>query len=167
MARLYVRYGLDPDEPDTPVAVVVVDPDGTPGERALERLGGTCYEGDGVFCLVGTDGWAEQSVEDGRLTVGIAVYPAVLAGSEVDPGDFPLRSAVDPGAVLVLSVTTALDPTVDPARYGRLSEGTAVFTASPDTPLDDVLGPDGDWPMLLAGPPEAPAGEVPAGADAG
>ncbi|MEU1285847.1 hypothetical protein [Kitasatospora sp. NPDC005856] len=152
MARLHVRSGLDPDEPDTPVAVLVVDPDGTPGEQALARLGGHCYEGDGVFYLVQTDGWSEHAYEDGLLTVGIAVHPAVLERAEVDPAGFPLRSATDPAAVLLLRAEAA----VDPGLAGRLQEGTAVLTAPPGTPLDDLLGPDGDWPMIVAGPPEHP-----------
>ncbi|MBD0669178.1 hypothetical protein [Streptomyces sp. CBMA156] len=152
MARLYVRSGLDPDEPDAPVAVLVADPDGTPGEQAVERLGGNCYEGDEVLYLVQTDGWAEHAYADGRLTVGIAVHPAVLARTESSPADFPLRSAADPEALVVLRAEAAVAPEV----AARLSEGTMVLVAAPDTPLDDLLGPDGDWPMLLAPPPAQP-----------
>ncbi|MGW1173800.1 hypothetical protein ACWD4P_08750 [Kitasatospora sp. NPDC002543] len=141
MARLHIRSGLDPDEPATPVAVLVVDPDGTPGEQAVARLAGHCYEGDEVLHLVRTDGWAEHSHDGGRLTVGIAVHPGVLD-----------RAGVDPAAVLVLRA----EATVDQALADRLHEGTAVFTAAPDTALDELLGPDGDWPMLLAPPPEQP-----------
>ncbi|MFJ6378631.1 hypothetical protein ACIQI7_01300 [Kitasatospora sp. NPDC092039] len=152
MARLYVRPGLDPDEPDAPVAVLVVDPDGTPGERAVDRLGAHCYEGDEVRHLVRTDGWAEHAYADGRLTVAVAVHPAVLERTETDPAGFPLRSAADPRAVVVLRAGTA----VDPEAADRLAEGTVVLTAAPDLPLDGLLGPDGDWPMLLAPPPEQP-----------
>ncbi|MEU3570317.1 hypothetical protein AB0E96_18115 [Kitasatospora sp. NPDC036755] len=152
MARLHIRSGLDPDEPATPVAVLVVDPDGTPGEQAVARLAGHCYEGDEVLHLVRTDGWAEHSHDGGRLTVGIAVHPGVLDRAGVDPAGFPLRSAADPAAVLVLRA----EATVDQALADRLHEGTAVFTAAPDTTLDELLGPDGDWPMLLAPPPEQP-----------
>ncbi|MFJ2193280.1 hypothetical protein ACIOJE_35940 [Kitasatospora sp. NPDC087861] len=151
MARLYVRPGLDPDEPDAPVAVLLVDPDGSPGERAMERLGAYCYEGDGVFYLVQTDGWAEHAREGGRLAVDIAVYPAALKAVDVDPADFPLRSTVDSRAVLVLHAETTVDPEPDV----QLSEGTAVFTcARPGTTLDDVLASAEDWPIVLAPPPE-------------
>ncbi|WP_049653933.1 hypothetical protein [Kitasatospora sp. MY 5-36] len=150
MARLHVRSGLDPDEPDTPAAALVVDPEGTPGEQALERLGGHCYEGDEVLYLVQTDGWAEHSYDGGLLTVAVAVHPAVLERAEIDPAGFPLRSAADPAAVLVLRAETA----VAPAVAERLAEGAAVLLGPPDTPLDDLLGPDGDWPIILAGPPQ-------------
>ncbi|MFF2543067.1 hypothetical protein ACFVUY_10955 [Kitasatospora sp. NPDC058063] len=152
MARLHVRSGLDPDEPDTPAAVLVADPDGTPGERALARLGTNCYEGDGVLYLVQTDGWAEHAYDGDRLTVAVAAHPAVLERTESDPADFPARSAADPSAVIVLSV----EAVVDPATAGRLAEGAAVLVAAPDTPLDELLGSGDDWPMLLAPPPERP-----------
>lgn len=56
MARLYVRSGIDPAAPDAAFPILVVDPDGTPGERALSLLGGHCYEGQEAFYLVRTDG---------------------------------------------------------------------------------------------------------------
>ena len=42
MARLYVRSGIDPDAPETSFAILVVDPDGTAGERAVAEFGGYC-----------------------------------------------------------------------------------------------------------------------------
>ncbi|WP_091202856.1 hypothetical protein [Micromonospora narathiwatensis] len=151
MARLYVRPGVNPDDPHMPVAVLVVDPDGTPGERAVARLGGCCYEGDGVFYLVQTDGWAERSLAGGRLTVDIAVYLAVLRQVGVDPASFPGRSAVDPQAVVVLRGETAADP----ALSACLAEATAVLTAGPDVPLDELLASEDDWPMVVGPPPRA------------
>lgn len=150
MARLYVRSGLDPDNREAPVAVLVVDPDGTSGERALHRLGAYCHEGAGVFYLLQTDGWAEHSRTGDRLAVDIAVYPIGLEQVHVDPADFPVRSTVDPRAVLVLHAET----TVDPAVTGQLSDGTVVFTAAADTPLDDVIASEEDLPIVLAPPPE-------------
>ncbi|MFE1963137.1 hypothetical protein [Streptomyces sp. NPDC059479] len=147
-ARLYVRSGLDPDAPDTVFAVLVVDPDGTPAERAVAELGAYCYEGDGAVHLVRTDGWAERSLDAGLLTVGIAVHPVPLRQVGVDPADFPGRSAVDPQAMMVLSARTAADP----ALSARLAEPTAVFTAGPDVSLDDLLKSE-EWPMVLAPPP--------------
>ncbi|MFB7272589.1 hypothetical protein [Streptomyces sp. NPDC056244] len=148
-ARLYVRSGLDPDAPDTVFAVLVVDPDGTPAERAVAGLGAYCYEGDGAFYLVRTDGWAERSLDAGLLTVSIAVYPVPLRQVSVDPAGFPDRSAVDPQAVMVLSARTAADP----ALSARLAEPTAVFTAGPDVSVDDLLTSEEEWPMVLAPPP--------------
>ncbi|MEV7355537.1 MULTISPECIES: hypothetical protein [unclassified Kitasatospora] len=150
MARLYVRPGPNPDEPDAPAAVLVVDPDGTPGERALDRLGSYCYEGDGVFYLVQTDGWFEPSLEGDRLAISVAVYPVALEQVGVDPADFPDRSTVDPRAHLVLRAGTTVDPVL-PAWF---DEGLAVFTAGPGTPLEDLLASEDDWPIILAPPPE-------------
>ncbi|MFF2074826.1 hypothetical protein ACFVXG_08710 [Kitasatospora sp. NPDC058162] len=150
MARLYVRSDLDPSDRDAHVAVLVVDPDGTPGERALDRLGSYCYEGDGAFFLLPTDGWAERTLDGGRLTVSIAVYPYALEQVRVDPADFPVRSAVDPDAAVVLTAEAAV-----PAPPVRFSEATAVFTGAPGTPLDALLAAGEDWPMVLAdGPAE-------------
>ncbi|WP_262060123.1 hypothetical protein [Streptomyces sp. STR69] len=148
MARLYVRSGIAPDPPDAAFPVLVVDPDGTPGERAVARLGGHCYEGEGAFFLVRTDGWAERSLDAGRLVVGIAVHPLPLRQAGADPAEFPERSGIDPDAVLLLSART----TVDPALCARLSEPTAVFIAGPDVTLDDLLADD-EWPIILAPPP--------------
>ncbi|MFF4772686.1 hypothetical protein ACFY05_07485 [Microtetraspora fusca] len=73
VVRLGICPGVNRDEPDVPVVMLVVDPDGTPGERAVARLGDYCYEGDGVFFLLQTDGWAEHALDDNRLVVEIAV----------------------------------------------------------------------------------------------
>ncbi|MFJ9896029.1 hypothetical protein ACIQPR_22195 [Streptomyces sp. NPDC091280] len=149
MARLYVRSGIAPDDPDAAFVILVVDPDGTPGERAVARLGGHCYEGDGAFYLVRTDGWAERSLDSGRLEVGVAVHPVALRHAGVDPAGFPERSVTDPDAVLLLSAAT----TVEPALRARLGEPTAVFTAGPDVPLDRLLADDEEWPIVLAPAP--------------
>ncbi|XUL93747.1 hypothetical protein ACQ86D_49980 [Streptomyces galilaeus] len=149
MARLYVRSGIAPDAPDAAFPILVVDPNGTPGERALARLGGHCYEGEGAFYLVRTDGWAERSLDAGRLVVGIAVHPVPLRQAGADPADFPERSAIDPDAVLIVSARTR----VDPELCTRLSEPTAVFTAGPDVTLDELLADGEEWPIMLAPPP--------------
>ncbi|WP_043665089.1 hypothetical protein [Streptomyces xylophagus] len=149
MARLYVRSGIDPDAPEAAFPILVVDPDGTPGERALARLGGHCYEGEGSFHLVRTDGWAERSLDSGRLVVRIAVHPVPLQQAGVGLAGFPERSTIDPDAVLLLSART----TADPARCARLGEPTAVFTAGPDVTLDQLLADDEEWPIMLAPPP--------------
>ncbi|MFF7329772.1 hypothetical protein [Streptomyces sp. NPDC008150] len=148
-ARLYVCSGLDPDTPDTAFVVLVVDPDGTPAERAVAALGSYCYEGDGAVYLVRTDGWAERSLRDGWLTVDVAVRPEALRQVGVDPLGFPGRSAVDPQALLVLSART----TADPAPSAHLAEPTAVFVAGPGVPLDDLVDAEDEWPMVLAPPP--------------
>ncbi|MET9658008.1 hypothetical protein [Streptomyces sp. NPDC006510] len=146
MPRLHVRSGVNPDEPDVPVAVLCVDPDGSPGERAVARLGDYCYEGDGVLFLSGTDGWAEHTLDGHRLTVDIAVLPSALGQTGTDPAAFPDRSTADPEAVLVLRA----EAEVDPELYARAAPATAVFTGAPDRALDAEAG----RPVLLGPPPE-------------
>ncbi|MGI5460833.1 hypothetical protein ACQEWB_48260 [Streptomyces sp. CA-249302] len=150
MARLYLRSGMDPGAPETAYAVLVVDPGGTPGERAVAALGSYCYEGDGALYLVRTDGWAEKSAVAGQLVVGIAVHPVALRQADVNPEEFPGRSSADPRAVLLLEVRAP----VDPALTAHLAEPTAVFGAGPDTTVDELLASDDAWPMLLAPPPQ-------------
>ncbi|MFF2009303.1 hypothetical protein ACFVWY_09545 [Streptomyces sp. NPDC058195] len=146
MAQLHVRPGVNPDEPATPVVTLHVDPDGVLGERVAARLGDHCYEGDGVLYLVRTDGWADHTLDGHRLTVGIAVYAAVLTRMGVDPAEFPDRSAADPQAVLILRAQTSVDPEV----YARAAPATALFTGVPDEALEGGE----DWPVILALPPE-------------
>ncbi|MFJ9947202.1 hypothetical protein [Kitasatospora sp. NPDC091207] len=150
MARLLLRPGIDPDEPDVPVVTLVVDPDGPPAERAVARLGDHCYEGDGVLYLVRTDGWAERALDAGRLVVGIAVYPVVLGQAGADAAAFAGRSPVDPEAVLVLRA----EAPVDPELYARAAPGAVVFAAGPEETLDDLLAAEEAWPMVVAPPPE-------------
>ncbi|GAB2898654.1 hypothetical protein [Streptomyces mayteni] len=150
MSRLIVRTGADPDEPRTPVVMLVVDPEGSPGERAVARLGGYGYEGDGAFYLPRTDGWAERALDGGRLVVDVAVWPSLLRRIGVDPAQFGRRSAVDPEAALVLRA----EAEVDPAAYAGAGAATAVFTAGAGRALDDGFPAVDDWPLLLAPPPE-------------
>lgn len=147
MSRLYVRTGVDPGEPDLGVAVLVVDPRGTPGERAVARLGGYCYEGDGAVHLVRTDGWAEREADGDLLRTAVVAYPNALRQVDVDPAEFGERSAVDPRAVVLLRAEAA------GAGRGRLSDATAVFTAGPGTTVEELLASD-EWPMVLAPAPE-------------
>ncbi|MFD7623616.1 hypothetical protein [Streptomyces sp. NPDC059802] len=146
MARLHIRPGVDPDEPDVPVVTLCVDPEGSPGERAVARLGDHCYEGDGVLFLAGTDGWAEHTLDGRRLTVDIVVHPSVLGRTGAELAAFPGRSAADPEALLVLRAETETDPEL----YARAAPATAVFTGAPDRMLDADHG----RPVLLGPPPE-------------
>ncbi|MET8701392.1 hypothetical protein ACFVUH_15820 [Kitasatospora sp. NPDC058032] len=149
MARLYVRSGINPDDPDAPVVALLVDPDGPPGEQAVAKLGWYGYEGDGAFFLLPTDGWAEHSLDGDRLTVAVAAYPFTLRQIGADPDAFPERSPAAPEAALVLHA----DAVVDPGLYARAATATAVFSAGPGLALDDVLAGDDAWPVVLAPPP--------------
>lgn len=151
MARLHIRTGVDPDEPDVPVVTLLVDPDGPPAERAVARLGDYCHEGDGVFYLAQTDGWAERALSGDRLAVDVAVHPVALGQVGVDAAAFAERSPVDPEAVLVLRVEAG----VEPELCARAASATVVFPAGPDDTLDDLLDAEDAWPMVLAPPPGA------------
>ncbi|MFF2354734.1 hypothetical protein ACFVVL_33845 [Kitasatospora sp. NPDC058115] len=151
MARLHVRSGVNPDDPDAPVVVLIVDPDGPPGERAVAELGSYGYEGDGAFFLLPTDGWAEHTLDGGRLTVEVAVYPFTLQQIGADPEAFPERSSAEPEAVVVLRA----DASVDPELWARADDATAVFTAGAGLAPDEVPAGEDAWPLVLAPPPVA------------
>ncbi|MBW4716802.1 hypothetical protein KZQ38_06490 [Saccharothrix sp. SC076] len=144
MPHLEIRTGVNPDEPDAPVLVLVVDPAGTPGERAVAKLGDYCYEGDEVLYLSRTDGWVEHHLDGDRLAVDIAVHPSALKQVGVDPTPFTGRSAVDPEVALVVRV----EGVVDPERHAQIA-GTVLYALEPGE------RPDGGehWPILLAPPP--------------
>ncbi|MEV0676450.1 hypothetical protein AB0I60_07990 [Actinosynnema sp. NPDC050436] len=150
MAQIQVRPGVNPDEPEVPVVVVLIDPEGPPGERAVNDLSSYCYEGDGVLYLAQTDGWAESALAGDRLTVDVVAHPTALEQVDVDPGLFPGRSATDPAAVIVLRVETRVDPGV----FARAEPGAAVFALGPDETLEDALADEEAWPILIAPPPE-------------
>ncbi|MCX4758241.1 hypothetical protein [Kitasatospora purpeofusca] len=149
MARLYVRNGINPDDPDAPVVALLVDPDGSPGERAVAKLSWYGHEGDGAFFLLPTDGWAEHALDGNRLTVAVAAYPFTLEQVGADPAAFPERSPAAPEAALVLHAEAA----VDPVLYARAGAATAVFNARPGLALEQVLAGEDAWPVVLAPPP--------------
>jgi hypothetical protein len=127
MAEAWLCSGVDPDTPDGVVLVVVVDPEGDHGERAVSRLGLSAYEGDTGFHLARTDGWAERRLDGDRLTVDV----------------------VDGEAARLLRVTA----TVDPAEYARAAEVTVVWEAPSGTPAEQVIAAlrdQADLPLVLA-----------------
>jgi hypothetical protein len=127
MAEAWLCSGVDPDTPDGVVLVVVVDPEGDQGERAVSRLGLSAYEGDTAFHLARTDGWAERRLDGDTLTVDV----------------------VDGGAARLLRVTA----TVDPAEYARAAEVTVVWEAPSGTPAEQVIAAlrdQADLPLVLA-----------------
>lgn len=156
MAQVWLRSGMDPDAPEAVVVAVVVDPEGTPEERAVGELFSCAYEGDGSFMLVRTDGWAERRLQGEVLTVDIVVYPAVLKMLEIDAAGFPERSLVEPDAVRLLRVSTR----VAGRQYEQALDPTAVLTAPAEaTPQQIVAGLHSgeEWPLILAPPPPAVA----------
>ncbi|GIH78229.1 hypothetical protein [Planobispora longispora] len=148
MVQLHLCSGIGPGDPDVPVVALVVDRDGLPGERALDRLGMYCHEWEGGLYLPQTDGWAERVLEGTRLVVDVAVYPIGLHKVGVGVAAFPSRSAIDPDALLVLRAEAVVDRRV----YAQAAPETLVFTADPGHTPDDAIT-SGLWPMVLAPPP--------------
>lgn len=141
MAEVELDTGINPDDPDELVLAVVIDPEGSAGERALIALGDYCYpdEDTGVYYILGTDAYADRRLEDGVLTVDIVSYPAVLRNVGVT-AEFP--PGRDPETVLILRVTGMTTHTTLPGE-------TLVFT----TPLDELTDDEDEWPFVLAPPP--------------
>ncbi|GGP82792.1 hypothetical protein [Saccharothrix coeruleofusca] len=129
--------------------LVVVDPEGTPGERAVARLAELGYEGDGVLHLSRTDGWAERRLRDGVLVVDVLVRSAALESLGVDAEAFTERSRVDRRAVRLLRVRG------EAAEGERLPDATTVVAVPPGTPVRRVLADldsGVEWPLVLAPP---------------
>ncbi|MER5277838.1 hypothetical protein ABT025_19045 [Streptomyces sp. NPDC002809] len=153
MAELVLCTGLDPDEPDSVMPVVIVSEGGAADEDAVAGLGTYGYEGDGCLCFVQTDGWAERRLDGELLTVDIVAYPAVLKGIEAAADRFPERSAADPEALRLLRVSAQ----VSPGTYARATDITAVLTAPAGTPAEQVVAQarsGEDRPLILAPQPE-------------
>ncbi|GAA2676552.1 MULTISPECIES: hypothetical protein [Actinosynnema] len=146
--RLRLVDGVRPDEPDLPVPVLLVDPGGTPGERAVAALRRHCVEGVGVLFLMGSDGWARQELRDGVLVVEIAAHPFTLGQVDVDPEDFPERVG---DSVLLLRA----EAEVDPERFARAAGETALLAAGPEVELADALAGAARKVLLLGPPPAA------------
>jgi hypothetical protein len=153
VAQVWLRSGVDPDAPDEVVLMVVVDPAGTPGERAVARLADYGYEGDGALYLVRTDGWVERRLDGRTLVIDVVAYPALLEGADLAGAGFPERSQVDPQAVRLLRLTTV----VDPVEYAHAPEATAVLSAPAGSTPDGILAAvrAGDaWPVIYGPPPD-------------
>ncbi|QFZ19807.1 hypothetical protein [Saccharothrix syringae] len=148
MPEVVLRTGLHPTHPEALALAVVIDPQGSPGERAVALVGDYCYvdEEDGVAYILQTDAWAEGRVEDGVLVVDILVYPPVPEGHSakiaelINEINFPDRSPHAPDAVRVLRVTGT-------TTHDTVPDETLVFL----TPLDRLTADD--MPLLFAPPP--------------
>jgi hypothetical protein len=149
---LWLRRGVNPEDPEDLVLAVVVDPEGGPADRAVQQLWSHAYEGDGVFHLVRTDGWAEQSLNGDVLTVDAVVYPSVLSALGIDEAAFAERSPIEPQAVRLLRVSAA----VDVAEYQRTPLLAVVLEAPAGTSAERMLTliAEGEVsPLVLAPPP--------------
>jgi len=152
MAQVWLRDGLDPDAPEAVVVAVVVDPAGTPEERAVAELFSCAYEGEASFLLVRTDGWAERRLREDVLTVEIVVHRAVLHRLGAHAAGSPAPPAGAPDTVRLLRASTR----VDPSRYGQALAVTVVLTAPADAPDERIvadLRSRESWPLILAPPP--------------
>ncbi|MCP2098198.1 hypothetical protein LV78_006189 [Actinosynnema pretiosum] len=149
--ELLLRNGINPEDPDAPVLLVIIDPERSPGERAVCLLGNHGYERDNALYLVPTDGWAERALDGGSLVVDLVAYPLVLGGYDLDLGLFTEPAAQDADAVRLLRVTGEVDAT-------ELPEATVVVAVSEGATVDDVVEElrSGElWPVVLA-PARAP-----------
>ncbi|HEY1175906.1 MAG TPA: hypothetical protein VGF17_07085 [Phytomonospora sp.] len=152
MARLFVWPGVNPSDPGGVDVVLVVDPDHDRAQETVGRLGDWGYEGDGALHIVRTDAWIERRLVGDRLTAEVYVYDTLLKQLKLDFAEFPRRSAVDPDAVLVLSV----DAVVDAELYAEADSGTAVFCAGPgvtDEQVVEAIQNEEEYPMLFLAPP--------------
>ncbi|WP_344401619.1 hypothetical protein [Streptomyces longisporus] len=154
MAELWVRSGMDPEAPEAVVVAVVIDPHGSPEERAVGELFSYAYEGEDCFMLVGTDGWAERRLHGEVLSVEIVVHRAVLEALAIDAAGFPERPLVEPDAVRLLRVSTP----VAGRHYEQALDVTAVLKApaqvTPQQLVADLHSGEA-WPLFLAPRPPA------------
>jgi hypothetical protein len=151
VANAMLRSGLNPDEPDRTYLVVVVDPSGQPGDRAVSQHFDSAYEGDGAFHVLQSYGWVERHLDGDVLTVDVVTHPAVL--KDLDLSSFHGRSSVDAEAIRLVRTTVV----VDPAEYARAPELTLVLSAPASASPDDIasiLYNGEDWPHIYAPPPE-------------
>lgn len=144
MAEVVLRAGVNPDDPEAVLLAVVIDPEGSAGERAVASVGNYCYvdEEDRVAYILQTDAWADRHLENGVLTVDILAYPSVQKDylDSVDETTFPDRSPRDPDALRILRVTGT-------TTHTTLPDETLVYLA----PLDQLS--EDDWPLVFAPPP--------------
>lgn len=153
MAELWLRRGVNPDDPRELVLAIVIDADGEAADLAVRRLSSHAYDGDGVGYLVQTDGWAEQSLVGDVLTVDLIVYPVVLRQLGVDEAEYGERSPIEPEAVRLLRVSAV----VDVVEYRRAPVSAVVLDAPAGTTFERMLAMirDGDVePLILAAPPD-------------
>lgn len=149
MADTWVRRGVNPDNPGEAVLVVTLDPGNSPGEAFASGMGDWGYEGDGVFYVVGTDGWITTSIEGTVLSAEVHIAGHYVAEQGGDPSGFP---AVDDGYVRVVRATG----TADPALYAEAAEsGIVVFDAPHGSAPEQALARDfaEDWPLIWAPAP--------------
>ncbi|MCH0539991.1 hypothetical protein I3F58_10520 [Streptomyces sp. MUM 203J] len=150
--EVWVRSGMDPDDPEAVVVAVVMDPKGSPEERAVLELGNRAHEMEDCFGLLQTDGWAERRLDGEVLTVDIVAYP--FEGLEIDAGAYFERSLVDQEAVRLLRVSSH----VARPQYERALDLTAVVMAPAGTSDKQIAAglQSGElWPLILDTPPPA------------
>jgi hypothetical protein len=144
-ADTWLRTGVDPQAPDAPLLVVVIDPAAGPGERAVRNLLDHGYEGDGAFYLLPTDAWVERQLDGTTLTVRIVAPTDQLDELDIEDAGF---AEPEPGDTVLLERVT----TVDPALYARTGPGTMVFASRRGTSPAEVVAAihaADDWPLIL------------------
>jgi hypothetical protein len=144
MPEVVLRDGIDPNDPERVVVAVVLDPDGSPGERAVMAVGDYCFpdEEANVAHILQTDAFTECHLAEGELTVDFMVFPSpARSDGRIDEADFPERSTREPLAIKVLRVTGR-------TAEQQLPDEVLVYT----TPLDRLT--EEDCALIFAPPPE-------------
>jgi hypothetical protein len=129
MAEAWLRRGIDPDAPDDMHLVVAVDPNGSPGERAVVELATRAAEGDGALFVAPADGWVQRRLDGDTLTVEL------------------YRGGTDPERLV------RVETTVDPLDYAETGPSTLVFAAARGATSDEVVAAiqaEVDWPIVYA-----------------
>jgi hypothetical protein len=144
MPEAVLRDGIDPEDPERVILAVVVDPHGSPGERAVMAVGDYCFpdEEANVAYILQTDAFTECDLKAGQLTVDFMVFPSpARSDGRIDETDFPERSTLEPLAIRVLRVTGR-------TTHNQLPDEVLVYT----TPLDRLT--EDDCPLIFAPPPK-------------
>jgi hypothetical protein len=99
MPEVVLRDGIDPEDPERVVLAVVVDPEGSPGERAVMAVGDYCFpdEEADVAHILQTDAFTECHLDAGRGDSGLHGLPVPgRSDGRIDQTDFPLIFAPPP-----------------------------------------------------------------------
>lgn len=147
MTELRWVVGGDAERPDVPELTLLVDADGSPGDRAVVRLGDIGHEGDDVLYVIAADAWTERTLSDGVVTVGVHAWDETLAHLDIDPDEFPVSTE---GARVLVSASLPAEP----QQLAAINdEATLVIPYDDEAPQDEsirqVLAHE-EWPLVIS-----------------
>lgn len=147
MAELRWVTGGDAERPDVPELTLLVDADGSLGDRAVVRLGDLGHEGDDVLYVIATDAWTERDLSDGVVTVSVHAWDETLARLDLPTDELP--ASID-GARLLASASLPAEPDQLAAIN---DEATLVIPFDSESPADEsirqVLAHE-EWPLIIS-----------------